>query len=228
MVSGITKEELSGLFPRLYHMAQLDSWNSISRHGLLSTSGLLDLFEIEGAERERIESRHRTDSIPIRHPFHGSAVVRDQKPMSDDGLRRALLDGLTPEQWYRDLNSRVFFWLTEDRLNTLLNAKAYRGKRHTVLTIDTMLLLDRHSDRTSLSPINSGCTKPFPHPRGSATFLRLPQYPFGEWRKKRPLKDSVVELAVDYAVPDLRELVVEVKESGGGTPDSLIWRRDQI
>jgi hypothetical protein len=228
MVSGITKEEISGLFPRVYHMAQLDSWNSIRRHGLLSTSGLLDLFEIAGAERERIESRHRIESIPIWHPIHGSAVIRDQKPMSDDGLSRALLDGLTPQQWYRDLNSRVFFWLTEDRLNTLLNAKAYRRERHTVLTINTMLLLDRHAGRTSLSPINSGCTKPFPHPRGRATFLRLPQYPFGEWRKKRPLKDSVVELAVDYAVPDVRELVIEVKESGGGSPDSLIWRRGQI
>lgn len=227
-MNGITKEEISRLFPRLYHMAQLGSWPSIQRHGLLSTRGLLDLFEVGGTERERIESRHRPDSIPIRHPIHGSAVVRDQKPMSDDGLRRALLDGLTPEQWYRDLNSRVFFWLTEDRLNTLLNAKAYRGKRHTVLTVDTMLVLGTHADRASLSPINSGCTKPFPHPRGSATFLRLPQYPFGQWRKKRPLNDSIVELAVDYGIPDLRDFVVDVKESGGGSPDSLIWQRDHI
>jgi hypothetical protein len=147
--------------------------------------------------------------------------------MSDDGLSRALLDGLTPEQWYRDLNSRVFFWLTEDRLNTLLNARAYRGKRHTVLTVDTKLLLDLHADQTSLSPINSGCTKPFPHPRGSSTFLRLPQYPFAEWKKKRPLKDAIVELAVDYAVPDVRDMVIEIKESGGGLPDSLVWRRGQ-
>jgi hypothetical protein len=225
MVSGIAKGDLSRLFPRVYHMAQLGSWQSIQRHGLLSTTALLDLFEINGAERERIESKHRKDSIPILHRLYGSAVIRDQKPMSDAGLHRALRDGLTPEQWYRDLNSRVFFWLTEDRLSKLLNAKTYRGKRHTVLTLDTKLLLDLHSDRISLSPINTGCTKPFPHPRGKDTFLRLQDYRFAEWRTKRPLKDSIVELAVDSGIPDLGEMVVEVKESGGGLPDDLIWRR---
>jgi hypothetical protein len=226
MVSGTTREEISRAFPRLYHMAELGSWQSIQTHGLLSTSALLDLFEVAGAERERIESRHRADSIPIEHAIYGSAVVRDQKPMSDGGLERALLDGLTPVQWYRILNSRVFFWLTEERLSRLLNAKTYRGTRHTVLTVDTALLLQRHADRTSLSPINSGCTKPFPWPRGVDTFLRLHDYPFAEWRKRRRIQDSIVELAVDYSVPDLRDLLVEVRESGGGLAERVIWQRD--
>lgn len=225
-MSGIGKDEIAKLFPRLYHMAQLGSWPSMQLHGLLSTSALLDLFEISGEGRERIESAHRSESVEIRHSLHGSAVIRDQKPMSDGGLNRALLDGLTPKQWYRELNSRVFFWLTEDRLSKLLNAKAYRCERHTVLTVDTKLLLCRHEQTTSLSPINSGCTKPFPHPRGKDTFLRITQYPFLEWRKKRSLEDSIVELAVDYSVPDLRDLLVEVKESGGGLPERLIWHRD--
>jgi uncharacterized protein DUF7002 len=223
---GIKPDEIAGLFPRLYHMAQLGSWPCIERHGLLSTSALLDLFEVGGTDRERIESTHRPESIPIRHPLHGAAVIRDQKPMSDAGLRRALRDGMTPEGWYRSLNSRVFFWLTEDRLQKLLNARAYRKDRHTVLTIETRLLLQRHEDRISLSPINSGCTMPFPQPRGASTFLRPSQYPFDEWRRKRLTHDSIVELAVDYGVEDVRDVVLEVKETGGGDPDTLLWRRD--
>src|SRR5882762_11831030 len=96
MVNGITPNELSGRFPRLYHMAQLGSWTSIQKHGLLSTTALLDLFESRGDERFRIESCHRPESIPIVHPIHGRAVIRDQKPMSDRSVRKALVGGLKP------------------------------------------------------------------------------------------------------------------------------------
>jgi len=138
MVNGITIDELSGRFPLLYHMAQLESWLSVERHGLLSTTALLDLFEKRGDERFRIESCHRPESIPICHPVHGRAVIRDQKPMSDPSVRKALAgSGLEPSDWYRELNSRVFFWLTEERLDRLMNARAYRHQRHHVLVVDT-------------------------------------------------------------------------------------------
>ena len=51
-------EELIRYFPVLYHMANAGTWPSIRGRGLLSTSALLDLFEIRGQERERIESQH--------------------------------------------------------------------------------------------------------------------------------------------------------------------------
>jgi hypothetical protein len=62
----------------------------------------------------------------IHHPRYGTAVIRDQKPMSDGGLVRALQDGLKPRDWYRILNKKVFFWLTRERLETLVNAREYR------------------------------------------------------------------------------------------------------
>src|SRR5258707_5561077 len=122
MGNGLKVDERWGRFPRLYHMAQLGSWPSIVKYGLLSTTALLDLFESRGDERFRIESCHRPESIPILHPKHGCAVIRDQKPMSDRSVRKALVGTLEPTDWYRELNSRVFFWLTEERLNTLLNS----------------------------------------------------------------------------------------------------------
>src|SRR5262249_10557239 len=142
MVDGITVDELSDRFPRLFHMAELGSWPSIRERGLLSTSGLLDLFEIDSVQRFQIESCHRPESVEILHKVHGRAVIRDQKPMSDSSLCRALGNSMEPAAWYRELNSRVFFWLSEDRLNTLLGARAYRHQRHDILLVDTRKLVE--------------------------------------------------------------------------------------
>ena len=69
---GVGLEELAELNPVLFHMAAEGSWPSIQQHGLLSTSALLDFFEIEGGEREKIEDRHR----PKSHPRHEPAPLR--------------------------------------------------------------------------------------------------------------------------------------------------------
>ena len=91
------------------------------------------------------------------HTDYGTAWIRDQRPMSDAGLLRALANSdLRPRDWYRLLNRRVYFWTTEQRLNTMLSAEAYREKYHTVISLDTRRLLDRHLDQVELSAINSG------------------------------------------------------------------------
>jgi hypothetical protein len=209
-------EELVALYPRLYHMAEADAWEGIQRHGLLSTTALLDLFEVEGAARREVESYHRPASVTLRHPVHGMAVVRDQKPMDDNGLTRALIDGTTPQEWYELLNRHVFFWLRKERLERLLTARAYRDRTHAVLTLRTEGLVSRHAERIRLSPINSGATKPMPAPRGRATFSAIEEYAFDVWRAKRGQRDAVVELAVEYSVPDAKDLVVEVRLMTGG------------
>lgn len=225
-MTGISRSELSAHFPRLFHMAELGSWPAIYAHGLLSTSALLDRFEVAEPTRSEIEGRHRAESVTIQHPAHGVAVIRDQKPMHDAGLKKVLPSSMTPGDWYRTLNRRVFFWLSEHRLERLLNARAYRNRPQTVLTVDTLQLLATHHERVTLSPINSGCTKPNPQPRGPETFLPLSQYPFAAWlAKRRSLRDAAVELAVDYAVPDIREYVVLVEDREQGRPPKVIWKR---
>jgi hypothetical protein len=209
-------EQLIKNHPRLYHMAEKDAWLSIQKHGLLSTTALLDLFEIKGNQREALESAHRPESVTITHPTHGRAVVRDQKPMSDSGLRRCL-SGVSPREWYQILNRKTFFWLTEERLHRLLSAGAYRAEGHCVLTVDTKALIIEHRDQITLSPINSGCTKPMPHPRDKGCFLRINDYDYAHWLKKRHKKDPVVEVAVDYSVPQIASMVlrVEILKAGG-------------
>jgi hypothetical protein len=196
-------------------MAERGSWESIRRHGLLSTSGLLDLFGVAGAKRTRIEARRRPERIPIEHPVLGRAVVRDQKPMDDPGLARCLDDGLTPEDWYRLLNGKVFFWLSRKRLKGLLEARPYRALTHDVIELDAATLVATYRDAITLSPINSGATKPFGARRGLRTFSTIADYPYADWRAKRPRGERVVELCVDRGVPDLARFVRRVSVMQG-------------
>src|SRR5690606_26370378 len=103
-------------------------------------------------------------------------------PMSDAGLKRALPDRLSPADWYELLNAKAFFWLSEERLHKLTNAKAYRDREHDVLEVDTRSLIDAHRDSIWFCPINSGCTKPMPHPRDETIFARIAEYPYAHWR----------------------------------------------
>jgi hypothetical protein len=169
------------------------------------------MYEINGEERRRIESFRRPESVTIRHVKYGPAVIRDQKPMSETALRKCL-KGMTPSEWYRLLNGKVFFWLTPERVGRLLSARAYRGREHTVITIDTGKLLERHRADVTLSPINSGSTVYNPQPRNATTFQTLSDYPFDAWRKKRgAATKAIAELAVNYAAPTISEAVVRVE-----------------
>ena len=222
---GVDPAELVRRYPKLYHLTHLANVDSIRRLGLLSTSALLDLFEIESAARRAIEASNRRELVPIEHPRHGAAILRDQKPMDDSGLRRALRDGITPEEWYRLVNRHVFFWVDEARVERLLNAKAYRNQRHALIMASTAGLLQRHLDRVVLSPINTGATKPMPHPRGRDCFVPLSSYPFDAWNAKRRGKDAVVELAVGDGVPDLMTIADRIMAVGKGEPSALLWHQ---
>jgi uncharacterized protein DUF7002 len=203
---GITSEELSRRHPTLYHMAEGGAWPSIERHGLLSTAALLDLFGISGDARTAIESRHRPESVVIRHPTLGDAVIRDQKPIQPGKLERCL-DGCTPAEWYAFVNARVYFWLTRERVDELAGALAYRGTERTILTIATAPLLACYGPRVLLSPINSGSTLYQPVRRGISTFQPMAAYPYEERKRLRGPRRAIAELTVDYAIPDISRFV---------------------
>jgi hypothetical protein len=207
-------------------MAESGTWDSIRKHGLLSTNALLDLFEINGEERQRIAERHRPDSVVITHPKHGKAVIRDQKPMSESALLKCLDHGIAPAEWYRTLNQRVFFWLSEKRLNGLLSARAYRSKQHCVLMVDSAELVRRYGKRIKLCPINSGSTIYKPQRRGVNTFKPICDYPFQEWKAKRGIESAVVELVVDYSVPDVADFVLRAEERNGPHVIKQLFDRD--
>jgi hypothetical protein len=206
-------------------MAESGSWPLIREHGLLSTTEILNLFGLAGEERRVIESEHRPDSVEIAHPDVGTAVVRDQKPMSDASLEAALEDGLSPSDWYELLNRKTFFWTSTNRLHRLLNARPYRDKSHDVLTVSTEELVLTYDGSILLSSMNSGCSIPFRHKRGTGTFLSIEGYDLSAWDSRRPKWDSVVELAVEGGVPNIVEFVLSVDEMRGAEVIRNIWTR---
>jgi len=144
--------------------------------------------------------------------------------MRDADLSRCLRGGLTPLEWYEILNSMVFFWLTEERLETLLGACAYRDSVHAVLVLDTLTLVRDHIQTVRLSPMNSGATVPMAHPRGRETFLPPSEFPFNA-RRKQARSNAVVELAVVGGVERVELYVVEVREQTVGAPGRIVWSR---
>jgi hypothetical protein len=221
-VKGISLDDLVSYYPYLYHMAEADSWDSIHAKGLLSTSALLDLFEVNGKKRFAIESCHRPKSVTIEHPKHGWAVIRDQIPMRESSLVKCL-EGITPQKWYEFLNGKVFLWATLHRLESLLNARAYRQKEHLVLKVDTRKLLSKHASTLLLSPINSGSTIYRPSARSIKMFQPLKSYPFEERRKKRGVANAVAEKAFEYGIRDIRQFVVRVEKRREGRLLKVVW-----
>ncbi len=208
-------------YPRLYHMAQSGSWPSIRERGLLSTSALLDLLEVTGSTRREIESRWRPTGVPISHPIHGTAVIRDQWPMPPEHLA-AGLNGIAPQQWYEFLNRKTFLWLSEDRLIRMLNARPYRATAHDVLTLDTRMFVGEYMERIKVCPINSGFAMPMfgkVTPRSFETFQTI------ERRAQTQGLGGLAELTVDYAAPDAWRFVTSVESWRGKQCLGTIWRR---
>jgi hypothetical protein len=197
-------------YPRLYHMAECDTWPSIRRHGLLSSSEVLRRGRLPAVSR----AAHRSEKVAVEVPYIGVVVLRDQKPMNEKRLTMALTDGTTPQEWYELINDRVFFWTREERLLGLLRAKHYRDLKHDVLTVDTASLLAVHAAAVSLCHMNSGNTFPIPHHRGRDAFCRIADYPVR--RTGLPLRE-VVEVTVDDQVVDIAEHVIAVRRMRGAT-----------
>jgi hypothetical protein len=200
--------KLVDYYPRLYHVAADGSWPSIQAYGLLSTASLADLFELPEPRRTHLLTQHRPNSIPLEHRLPGQAVIRDQKPLQPGKLAQLLRD-MTVSQWIRLLNSHVYFWLGPDRLGGFLNARAYRGRPHLVLTVDTRSLLSAHAGRVRLCHLNSGATAYLTGHRGSTTFKRIADFRLPRSRQ-RPAT-HIAELAILGSVPDIAVHVLSVQ-----------------
>jgi hypothetical protein len=221
----VERDELVRLYPRLYHMAAPDAWPQIVRHGLLSTDALLNLFEVAEPQRTELLTRRRAASVTISHPEHGTAVVRDNLPLSESKLAAALTD-MTVEQWLRLLNSKVFFWLQRERVDRLLHARAYRNNSHLVITVDTQLLLDHiGDDSVTLSRINTGSTAYLAAPRGSDTFKQIGGYSHPPRRWALKSSSDIAELSVAGTIANIVAVAVRADLH---TPDSVrqVWKRE--
>ena len=194
--------------PRLYHLAEETNWPSIRRHGLLSTTSLLNQAGLRGERRKRIERSRRLEHTEVSDGVY----VRDHKPLPAEALRRCLIR-MTPAEWYALINSKVFFWLDTDRLNRQRGACEPRPQ--VVLEIDTARLVARYADRIALSPINTGNARRQPAKRGRCTFVPYGAWVESEWSLEREGLRALrsrqrcppAELTIADAVPDIMSFV---------------------
>lgn len=218
-------EQLVETYPRLWHMAHEGAWPAIRDHGLMSAQALVETYGLNAADRDRLLGTRRPNNVALAAPGLPGAVVRDQKPMADNALIKCLQGGMTPEDWYRLLNGRTFFWLAAERVRRLTKAVAYRKEPQTIITLRTASLVAAHENDIWLSPLNSGATLYTPLARGPDTFKRIPDFPFDEREKeKRKPPENVVELLVDHSVPNIADYVLTVHSMQAGEILEEIWR----
>ena len=198
-------------YPLLYHIAWGGSWPNIREYGLLSSKALLQLYGKSADEIERLTLCRRPHWVPIECPGRPQAVLRDQKPLTDAGIRRALSGKAEPWQWYDLINSMVFFWPTKKRLETMILAAAYKGVCHDVLVVDTNALVRLEAANVRLSRMNSGSTKRMAHPRDMGLFKTVSDYPFESRRSKYGQARAVAEVCVLEGVERIGDAVLEVK-----------------
>lgn len=209
-------------YPELYHMATADAWPTIKKHGLLSTQAVLDRACIAGAARYQLESRQRKECVRLEIDGIGSVEIRDQKVMPESKLSRCL-KGCTPSSWYKIINSKVYFWATWARVEKLLTARPYRNKPQLCVSIDTGSLVKTHLTNITLCHRNSGQTI-YIHPDslGRHIFHSISSYPVTRTGRARR---EAAEVAVNYAVPDLKRHVKEVQLLENGVCIKTIFSR---
>ena len=210
----MTPDELAALHPRLYHVTAPGGIEGIRRHGLLSARAILDRLGVEGEERERLLTRRRATEVALSRPGRGAFTINDNLPLTEAALETCLDDGIAPAEWLRALNDRVYFWPSEKRLATLLGARMNRDRAREVIVFDALPLARAHAERVRLSPINGGSTIRKPARRGRATYAPLLEHGWEEWRRLRGRLDAIAEVAIEGAVPDAAEHVVEVRRVG--------------
>ncbi len=206
-------------YPVLYHIAWGGSWPSIKENGLLSSKSLLRLYGRSDDEIVQLTRCRRPCWVEIECPGRPQAVLRDQKPLTDASLRRALGDSAEPSDWYDLINSMVFFWPTKKRLATMISASAYRTVAHDVLVVDTKKLVELERSNVRLSRMNSGSTKRGAHPRTMELFKRIEEYPFECRRKRCGKAKAVAEVCVLDRVEKIVEAVLEVRR---GSADEIL------
>jgi hypothetical protein len=197
---------------RAFHLADRENWAAIERDGLHSAAVLIARAGLRGrAARPFTCYRDTGMQLP------SGARLRDQRPMPPAALERCLDDGLTPDDWYRLVNDKVFFWLDEDRLSR--HVAACGARPQLVVTVDLRALVARHGKRAFVTPFNVGNARRRPAARGERTFVPLAAWLAARWQSEaapgaspRPRSHRPAELAVAGSVPDLMELVVAVRQ----------------
>jgi hypothetical protein len=191
-----------------YHLIDAGNLPSIRNHGLMSARRLMQVYEANNGAASR---SHR----PASRRLSPGVLIRDQRPMPPRALISCLRSGLTPEDWFELLNSKVFFWLDPERLNR--QRLACGTAPQVAFVVNASRLLMKYSTLATVTPINTGNALRKAAPRNLTTFVPYQRWLVDGWSyeqvpgvRHRTKSHRPVELTIDEAVPDIMDYVVTV------------------
>ncbi len=200
---------------RIFHLADAENWPLIQRDGLRNTSELIEQAGLSEREAQVFRSYR-----PHMMRLPSGAIIRDQRPMPPSSLLRCLQDGLTPQDWYDLVNSKVFFWIDAGRL--LRHAAACAPRPQILVTVDARRLFECYAERAFVTAFNVGNARRRPAPRSQASFVPWRTWLSSRWasevlpgHRMRPPSHPPAELAVGGSIPNFGEFVIEARSIAG-------------
>jgi hypothetical protein len=215
----VEEHEFVRRYPRLWHVADGEAWDGITRHGLLSSRMLVDLYKRDDADE--LLGQRREKAVVLDDEELGRAVLRDQELADPERLAACLTNGMTVEQWFRMINGFVHLYAKDKQLDPFRDRYRERGPI-VVLTFRTNSLVRSHGEFMLLATTATGSTadrRTVSTARGVETFERLRRYDAKRW-------PSVQEVVVRDAVQNpLKHLESAVRLFPDGTEEELPLER---
>ena len=196
----------------IFHLAEASNWPNIKRNGLFCAHQLVIQAETSRSRQNQLTICQRTS-----HTILSNGVeIRDQRPMPPNALLKCLIN-ISPSNWYRLINSHVFFWLDIERLNRQKNACEPRPQL--VLTFKTSDVIDTYRKNIFVTPINTGYALRKAAKRGKASFVSYEDWLKSGWKReseglttrKRSLSHMPVELAVRGRLSNADKIIENIQ-----------------
>lgn len=186
-------DQLADRFPVLWPVTFDGGWKGIADHGLLRA---IDVAELRCSE-------HRAEITPIEAPAGFRVVLRDQIRSRIDPT--PYLDNLTPAEWWRVINSRVYFFCRQRDADVLVDAYLRRRHVQEVIKLRTSQVLRPVMDAVEVATVNAGVFPRTKGPsRGRSTFVSLSDFPAAQASK---IKEITVQVPVRISSPAVTSVI---------------------
>jgi hypothetical protein len=196
--------EIARAFPYLWHVTFDGAWDNILRAGLLPAAVL----------HPARAGTFRSDITAAQQEDEWSAILRDQIKSRNDPS--GSLDDMTTDEWWRLVNSRVYFFCRATDAEKLATVYLRRGHAQQVLKVRTLPALDPVADLTEVTTVNAGVFPRVAGPtRGRETFVPLSAFPTNDAKR---IKEVTVRGRV---VLDSENVISVVERSPNALPRRL-------
>jgi hypothetical protein len=168
--------QLTKQFSALWHVTFAGGWDGIQQLGLLRA---IDIAP-DRCDELRLEPNE------VDGPGGTPIVLRNQLRSRIDPT--PYLVKMTPAEWWRLVNSRVYFFCRQADLDTLVGAYVQRGLAQDVIKLRTRRALEDVADMIEVTTVNAGVFPREREPsRGRDTFVPLADYPVSGVAKIREI-----------------------------------------